>query len=211
MKNSRTKIRNKRVTKRNVTRVLRQISEKKMLTGSCHHFPLNGISSLVYNDSSLAAGGWTAMNLIAQGTANNQRIGFEVSPLDIDLAITVYSADNTPDTVRVMVILDKATNGLAPLLGEIFDNTGNNLSVLAPAGMRTYKMLLDEYINIGDGMQVKTKHWQIKTGFRTRWTGANSILAHMELGAYYIMVVSCTGTNSSECLGCFYRFKYTDN
>jgi len=206
----RRRARNLRGRPQSFKQQLLSCSEMKTLTESSHHFPLTNLSALVYAEPLLATGGWTATNLIAQGTTNNTRIGMSVTLSTLDLFFNLYAPVANPDTVRIMVIYDISPQGLSPSLNDIFDNPANNLSVIAPASTRQFRLLVDRYVNVGGYNPCKQCNIDLKVKYEPRYFSGGSSIADIENGALYVLIVSVNGQASTECLQYFQRITYHD-
>jgi len=189
---------------------LLNVSERKIITESSHHFPLVALSAMTYSDTGIFTDGWTCTNRIPQGTANNQRIGNTVTLKRIDYKFSVYAPANNPDTVRILIIKDVAPKGSVPLLGNMFDDPNNNLSVIAPNSMKQYKILAEHFLDVGGVYLVRTLMFSVLLKCETTYFGLNADLASIENNAIYVMVFSVNSMPSTECLNYWSTCKYFD-
>jgi len=185
-------------------------SESKYLTDSCHHFPLTSMATMSYSDTGIFIGGWTATNKISQGVGNNQRIGNRCRVKFLHYKFNLFSQTGQPDTARIMVIKDTAPKGVVPVLGDIFDNPNNNLSVISPNSMGQYCFLYDKLIDLPSVDQIKSVDIKIPYNVETKYFSNGQTLADIENNAIYVMVISVNGLTSTEVLQFFSVIRYKD-
>jgi len=208
--NNKQKKRKQTFSKLNLKQRLQSLSERKLLTESSHHFPLTALAAMTYSDTGIFTDGWTCTNRIITGTQNNQRIGNSITLKRIDYTFNVYAPSNNPDTVRILVIKDQAPKGSVPLLGNMFDDPNNNLSVIAPNSMKQYKIIAEHFLDVGGVYLVRTVKFSVLLKCETTYFGSNADLASIENNAIYILVFSVNGLNSTECLNFWSTMKFYD-
>lgn len=185
---------------RNLKSQLLNISERKLLTESSHHFPLVQLAAMTYSDSGIFTDGWTCTNRIAQGTSNNQRIGNTVNVTRIDYTFNVFAPSGSPDTARILVIRDRAPKGTVPLLGNMLDDPNNNLSCIAPNSRKQYKIVAEHLLDVGGIYLTRSIKFSVLVKGETTYFGQLDNLASIQNNAYYIIIISVNGTGATECL-----------
>jgi len=94
----------------------------------------------------------TSAVLLGQGPGDYSRIGSKINITELSFSTYVQlGIGQQSDTVRIMVIIDKYANGVAPIMGDILYNVaaGNSCSSPYKQGQRTtYKILSDKIYNI---------------------------------------------------------------
>lgn len=194
----------------NLKQRIQNLSERKLLTESSHHFPLTSIASMTYSDNGIFTDGWTCTNRIAQGTQNNQRIGNTASMKKIDYTFNVYAPASNPDTARILVIKDTAPKGIVPLLSDMFDDPNNNLTCIAPNSMKQYKVLAEHFLDVGGLYLTRTIKFSVPLKCETTYFSNGANLGSIENNAIYIIIVSVNGQTSTECLNFWSSIKYFD-
>jgi len=207
---SNRKMRKQTSSKQSIKQALKNFSELKILTESSHHFSLQSLATMSYSDSGIFTDGWTCTNRMLQGTANNQHIGNSISLKLIHYTLNVFAPVNSPDTARVLVILDHGPKGSPPLLTNLFDDPNQGLSCLAPNSMQQYSILADHYIDVGGYLPVRTLSFTVRLKSSVKYFGSNNDLASIENNAVYIMVISVNGQNSTEVLNFWSSLHYYD-
>lgn len=177
-----------------------RLSETKIITESSHHFPLVQMANITYSDSGIFTDGWTCTNRIAQGTANNQRIGNSATIVKVKYKFNLYAPTGQPDTIRILSIIDKNPKGVPPLLTHMFDDPNNNFTCIAPNSTHQYQIIHDALIDVGGIYLTRSHMFNLSRKLDTQYFGVNNDLASMTTNALYIIVISVNGTGASECL-----------
>jgi len=211
MSNSR-KLRNKQRNSKKIS--LRQeimnLSEVKIRTDNSHHFPLNSVTNLTYSDSGIYVGGWTCYNRVPQGLGNNDRIGNTITNIKAKFAFTLYAPSGSPDSVRILVVKDLAPKGTWPALVDMFDNPGNNLTVISPNCRTQYQIIHESNVDIGGYLPVQHCNFTVNSKINTKFVGGGGNLLDIENGALYIIVFSVNSLTSTEVLGYYCSTFYHD-
>jgi len=114
------------------------------------------VHDLVTGASAIAAGGTIiedSLNIIAQGTRDDQRIGRRATIHKImfrgilSLAETTTIADSSDD-IRFIIFQDRQTNGAAAAIGDIMDVTLSHLSFRNLNNSLRFKILSDTSYHI---------------------------------------------------------------
>jgi hypothetical protein len=179
---------------------LEMLTEQKRLVNDCLHFTANPLSGTYYSDTGIYVGGWTCSNLIAQGVTSNQRIGYQVKLKSIKYTFNIYAPISTPDTCRIMIILDKQSKTQLPLKTDIFNNPANGLSTISPASRKSYSFLHDSFIDVGGYQQLRTIKFTIKLNLNSTYFSAGNTLSDLQTGTIYVFAISVNGTGSTEIL-----------
>jgi len=208
--NNNRKIRKQRSYRPNFKLQIQQLSERKILTESSHHFPLTNIASMTYSDTGIFTDGWTCTNRIPQGTANNQRIGSSATMKSVDYTFNVYAPPNNPDTARILVIIDHGPKGTVPLLSNMFDDPNNNLTCIAPTATGQYKILAEHFLDVGGVYLTRTVKFHVPLKCESKYFGLNADLASIQNNSIYIIIVTVNGQNTTECLNFWSSLKYYD-
>lgn len=162
-------------------------------------------------------GGYIPLNGIAPGNAFNNRIGSKIMMKSIQVRanITCPSGDNM---VRLVLILDRQPNGVAPVSTIIFAATtalgvgGDQLTGINTNYRKRFKILKDEYIEFTGLMHHKCINFYVKQKLPVDYIGGDSTIGSIGTNAVYLMAMSIAPVGSrAGCTNLFTRVRYYDN
>lgn len=140
------------------------------------------------------------LNLIATGTSNVHRIGRKILMRSVYLQFSIQRSpfDVEPDTfVRIMIVLDKQTNGAVPTWGNILDlpgSTNNTLELQSPNNLNTSKRfvtLWDKRFHLqGTYHTGRIFKKYISLNHTTQYNGANATIGNISSNSLLFCVTS---------------------
>lgn len=161
------------------------------------------------------------LNLIAQGTDANQRIGRDITMKRITWRMQLVRASGgTASTAqyRIMLVYDKQTNGVAATYNDVTVSQGNVVySALQPINLnwrerfvvlKDYHGVLSQFDDTGMSKIIKG-NW--KGSLPVRYQGAGGTIADVNTGALYLMVVNDQATGAGMAFTFITRVRYVDN
>lgn len=148
---------------------------------------------------------------IGQGLTDNQRLGDEIKVLTIDLTAQVVAGDAT-NAIRVLVIRDVDTDGVAPTETELFETTSNPFSPINSAYTHRFKVLYDKLIGVAtagpDGLTFRAR---IKCpSLITEYINTGATDASAGTNAYWLIRQSDSGAATHPTCVVYTRLTYVD-
>lgn len=175
----------------------------------------------------LAAGSIFAesLNLVAQGAAENQRIGRKIVLTDLLIhfemnQLTSASIAAGTDSHRIIIYLDKQTNGTAATPGDILENT-NILSFRKLDNTGRFNILSDKIHRFspnGAGtvggvgnILPNNKHWSFykRINVPVEFSGATGAIAEIRSNNLGVLILSSRAA-ANVLTGFTARIRYTD-
>jgi len=155
------------------------------------------------------------LNPLGLGTTSTTRNGTSVKNMSIDigLLVTRNTASTTNNFVRVVLVLDKHPNAVAPTAANIFQSSAALLSPRNLAFRNRFVFLKDWIIDIGNAGNRPSVHaklykkLQLHTTFNT---GNSSTIADITENAFYLCMVSDASTNAPN-ITYWSRIRFLDN
>lgn len=125
--------------------------EKKYHDNTTASTAMDGTVGVIASPLSEAAGG------IAQGFTSETRVGARIFVWDMQLFITLaktreVAASTVPTTIRILVVVDRQSNGLKPLYGDVIDKShGSSVYAFRKLeNVRRFQVLYDKTIIMND-------------------------------------------------------------
>ncbi|AXF51970.1 MAG: coat protein/nuclear export [Cressdnaviricota sp.] len=165
----------------------------------------------------------TLLNGIATGTDYTNRIGRKIMIKSILFRTTLVpnTSSNTPagDTTRHMIIYDNQSNGAAPVIADILQNSGIN----DPMNLNNrdrFRVLFDKYVTMeaaqyaagtltaGSPGARQVKLYK-KCNLDQVFNNTGSTVASIQTGALYYVVLSGFNNQSTSLWTC--RIRFIDN
>lgn len=151
-----------------------------------------------FAEPNVAWAGFTWVNNVGQGAGVGQRIGQQVNIISIKIDMDIVATATTPNhAVRVLLVRDMATHGVAPALQDILSAPG--LDPYFSAGINNinkgrFYIMYDRYVDISTSTSLQ-KHVQIyKKGFwPTVYRLNGGTLADFQSGTMFLVVMRGTG------------------
>lgn len=149
---------------------------------------------------------------IIQGTGGGQRTGDNITYIDLTMVyrIDINSAATTTD-VRLIVVLDKQNNGVAPVIGDLLVNS--NLTATYSAQQikaKRFTILLDEIYNVTTGgIAAVTKRKVIPLNATAAYNGTTDATASNGKNSMWMFAVSTDNTNKPG-FNMDYQIRFTD-
>ncbi len=128
----------------------------------------------------------------AQGDDNNERNGVQITCRSLDLRF-VGEMGNTNANMRIIVLIDKQTNGVAPTAAEVLEDTGTATSQLASQYntdfSKRFIILSDRCRTFVEGRS-DTMCWHLKRRLKhkVRFDGAGSGIGSVVSGMVWAML-----------------------
>lgn len=158
---------------------------------------VSGTSSLPNVDD--AAGGIAYVSGIAQGTNVDNRVGEVVMAKRLDINVKVLSnvaALNTFVTYRILLILDKDSNGVVPTITAVANAImlgSQPINLLNRVAAGRFKILRDKYITAGQlqsGSEANIWKWEVPLNHKMTFRGTNSTQAEAGKNSLYLVCLS---------------------
>lgn len=136
---------------------------------------------------------------VTESTRNGNRIKGSSISLKMDLIANTTAVGNI---VRYLVVIDKASNGAYPTVGDLLDNTVSGSQVLSPynnenAGSR-FKILCDQRVNLdadgSTGRRFISKYFKLH--HHLTYNNNTAAAAGLLTGHMYLFIVSSDNINT---------------
>lgn len=153
---------------------------------------------------------YTLLNGVAQGNEYNQRIGRKIMMRKIMCRGYVKNEDATPTETRIMIVYDKASNGVAPVLSDIVD--GNEYNGFRNIdNVKRFQVLMDKRLVLQPSAadSVKPFNFYKNVFLQTRHDGTTAGIGDITTGSLYLITVS-NDASTGATLNCDWRVSYTD-
>lgn len=169
----------------------------------------------------------TALNLVASGTDDNNRIGDSVHATSIQGRYDFISASAAlaPTIIRMIVFWDRQPNGFAPTVSNVLDLSTISSSLYAPyhrSYQKRIKIIYDKVIvinpNIGGTTSGTTdalvpmaiyKRFKRKLNREVKYNDVSATITTIQTNSLYLLQVSNNNTNPPLVVA-GYRFYYKD-
>lgn len=159
------------------------------------------------------------LTLCAQGVTDTTRNGNSIKAYKNSLKYNLSISGGTPTdgVVRVMLVLDKVSNGTAPLISDILDNTGALTETLCHYNgdnMGSRFIILDDkrYHLDTSGREQVTGHSFHKLRHHVKYDDTTAVIASATTGHLYLVFVSNNATMAAEpSITYSNRFYFLDN
>lgn len=167
----------------------------------------------------------TMIGPVQIGTADNQRIGRKITLRNVNchLLLTLPATTNgndSADSVRIIVAIDKQCNAAAPPLTTIFEQASDMHSFRDMQSIQRYDFLYDKMHDInataggGDGttidtfLKMKKVNMYLKCNYQIMYAGTAGTVADLTSNNLFILVISEAGKVKVEgtC-----RIRYQDS
>lgn len=152
---------------------------------------------------------------VAQGDSNATRSGNQIKVTHIQLKyFFTMNASATQTCCRILLVLDKQTNGAIYTAGELFKNVTVNDNVNSPYHedhRRRFKVLYDRVHDLSDnGNQIGRGRKFIKLQLPLRYESTNGDITDLSEKSLSLVHMSTESTNT-PLLNAFTRVLYVDN
>lgn len=166
------------------------------------------------------------VNAVPQGDTGESRDGDQVKAIRLYWNGTVSndlpSSNNYPVMYRMVILLDKQSDGTPPTLAEIYQTTENPRSHLNMDNKMRFSILHDKqflltpaHINnntkIVQGYMDLTKKFKKTAGLRIRYSGTGSTAADVASNPLYCIVFTSAGAVDNSTVNIYHRLRYVDN
>ncbi len=144
----------------------------------------------------------SVMNLLAEGSSQDQRIGEQVTMKMIQLRLTfIKDAGNTQPstTIRAILVWDRQPNGALATSANILENpalVGGNedVNIMSQHNAQTrarFQFLFDKTFTMNDGHNAhRTMKWTVKLSNRkVQYNGAGAGIGNINTGALLFLVM----------------------
>lgn len=202
-------------------KISQQSSKYHQSTGSA---PEQKYTDVTISGSLSQAGIADALNLTAQGVDNTGRIGRKITIKHVQYMLTaaalpadLAAVGNFPeatDTIRVSLVYDKQTNGVAPTYGQVYNVGGAN----TPFGARNLDYIdrfsvlsTDNVIICQSGPNAAFINRFVKCDLETRYDGTTAVIGSVESGGLFLVYadINAAGTTPATLNG-LVRCQWTD-
>lgn len=176
-------------------------------------------NTAVLQDDLIWANHSNFLNPIAQGDAHNQRDGFDIQPIKLEIKIQLQQFSNNVGIARILVIRWEDED--EPILGHIFEDptsTGLLINCLYnPFWKNSYKILFDKSyplagtFNNNTGSIPVDLSINLKNHGLVKYTDNSGTVANVHQGRYYLVYMSDRASAQGPIMNFTNRFYYTDN
>lgn len=162
----------------------------------------------------------TPINLIAQGTDYNQRIGriINLQSLEFSYDIRCDYAANAYTTTKIVLFYDKQTNGSSPVYSDVYYNTSIHSRKNVNNEDR-FQILHEEVIGqqMGESGSLPQSTWNAivrrkgyirLNGMKTMFSGTTAITANLDSGGLFLVAVN--DNNAHSFIQGVFRVRYYD-
>lgn len=153
------------------------------------------------------------INGIAQGVANNERVGRKIRMKKIQIRYIVEPVSGSnPSQARIMIVYDKQPNGALPIVGDVV-NGGQFYSFNVLANSDRFVVLMDE---ISESCQSSVTNISgqrhVNIDLETVFGGTTAGIASINSGSVFIMAANNSDPTVGTVSSMFFttRVRYTD-
>lgn len=192
--------------------------------------PIQRSLEMKYSDQGISAGitatsAGTCLSQIAEGSDNNNRIGRKITirsvqyNLQIAASITDLSGSATEnaDTIRVVCVWDKQSNGTTPAYVDVYSSTGVSTGAQQPFNLRfldnieRFQVLGSDLVNINsNGANAVNVQRYIKCNIPVRFTGTAGAVANIITGGIWLFYVDMNTGATYATISGFTRVSFAD-
>lgn len=152
---------------------------------------------------------------VAQGVATNERVGRKIVFKSLHLRFHLGTAVGTNQffcPIRICVIYDRQTNGVAPVLANIFAGAGGRFDdPLNLANSDRFVVITDQIYEAQAGGTNSSTWGKMykKFALESVYGGTGATTADINTGGFYIMLAT-TGGAAAPTINMNVRLRYTD-
>jgi len=161
----------------------------------------------------------TLLNGLQAGTGATQRVGQTISIRSLEIrgycAVDVAAANG--QVVRYIVVLDRQTNGAAPVAATDILSTNNVVGLRALTNRKRFKILLDKTYQLGpftgDESQAIYHHYlKFRRPIKEEFNAGNAgTVADIATNSMYLVVLGTEAPGNTDALYAMdVRIRYTD-
>lgn len=156
----------------------------------------------------------THLTPVAQGDSNSERDGNVIFPKAISarILLNINPASAVNNFARLMLVQDKASNGVAPTLASILASTGQPItSPLNVANKARFWIHFDRTyaLSVGDQDAIVDKFYKKLRKMRTTYIGSTALVASAGTNQLYLVLIS-DQTATLPSFQVYTRVKYAD-
>lgn len=189
-------------SKRNRAFVRKSLVEKKHFDTYWHTigntlplFHLAVYGTEIEGDTTGSGYGFVGINFPIQGNGPNQHIGnkYLIEGIEMRFVSYIHGAEDCVNSVRICLIHDKAPNGSAPDLIQIFRDLGSSgntrfLSHPNPSYTERFKVIYDKICDLdSDANSQKTVTVNLRSNIKVQVIGSNGAISDISTGAIYLI------------------------
>lgn len=171
-----------------------------------------------------ATGSVTLLNGIATGTDFTDRIGRRVNVVAIQargLAFTETVALAGPQTIRMMIVEDMQTNGVAPTITDIL-KSASPYDFMNLNNRERFKVHMDKQVSFAPGSTTATQtyigtpnihNWQFykRCNIPVTFEGTAATIGSISSGAIYFVTIGSVVSGTQDCnVAAAFRCRYID-
>lgn len=174
---------------------------------------LSGSISVPISSNWVAPAASNTINLIAQGTADNQRIGRKITMTSFQMRWSFGPLTTGGSPLRVLVVYDKQSNSALPATIEVLeqDDFHSPMSLGHADRYVILQSFITEPISLGNNLIVAGECYK-KMGLDTMYGGTTAAITSVNTGSVFIMVCQQGGILTGTPLFKYYaRIRYLDN
>lgn len=158
----------------------------------------NGSGNSDIGDS--AVGTMILLNALTRGTNTNERVGNQVKNLRLQVSYTctLALANTKWDVVRFAIVIDHQPNGVAPVYGDVFQNTAYTESGYQPNYVgrgKRFSVIHDAHIPLDTNNKLRTYSHSIPMRSLTQYQSNVGTISDINKNAIFLVFYSQDTTN----------------
>lgn len=159
-------------------------------------------------------GSFFLLNGIGAGTGFNERVGRKIKIKTIQLNITVLVGSVVPARCRLMVVIDRQANGVAPTLGNILDTTlisSPSKAFMNLDNRARFSVIWDKKFTL-DTTTYTLRDFNVfkKKLIDVTYNGITNGIGSIATNSLYLVAMSDAAAANAPALVCGSRIRYTD-
>ncbi len=164
------------------------------------------IDAFANNESITSGGSIELCNGTARGTSHFNRLGNveRMKALFIRLNVSVPAGFAGPAFLRIMILLDKRPNGVAPTFGDVLLNDAVDAAIVSPLDLKSgnqFKILRNRIFSITEfdkGAQVMTFFKKMNLKVMHNTVDNDPAVTNIETNGLFLMMISDQGLPANQ-------------
>jgi len=156
-------------------------------------------------------GSITLLSGVAQGVTDNTRIGnsFIYQNMLLNFALTA-NGSSPGSIVRMVLFVDKETNGVAPTVSDVIGPTPGIITPLNEDNTKRFVILKNKLITLTSFINIRQWKSFHQLPFHAYYGGTGDTVADCKENQIYMLLISDVSTNT-PAYEYYSRIKFTDN
>lgn len=153
-------------------------------------------------------------NGVGAGTGFNERVGRKIKIKSIQLNSVTIVGTAAPARLRLMLVLDRQSNGSTPSIGNILDNTTilvNSKAFMNLDNRARFSVIWDKKFTLDTVMKTQIDHSVFKKKLiDVTYSGTTNGIGSISTNSIWFVAVSDQGATNAPTLVGGVRIRYTD-